>query len=501
MQLNHNTILQKLRTMSDNYHDNTLKKITEELSLSKKIFRNYSHQLHQDSGKQGEEILKQLSIMRSGINETVNKLSMVVKHVLDRIGNAWQKMFPMIDNFEEAGYISWFIGLTSCATALVVSMFLVVPLSCSCCHIDNLAGITFQMAACILAIFSTGLGFFTIFEVLIGGHGEVFICRALFEKPEYNVVGRLFDSPGIIYNKSPKDGIFGDLLVSDHSGKTFVNTTLTKVLGDCEMDKSAYYTFQIDHLLDLKNILKYENYPDLVNAVNDMHASEAPFKSFTQKIQFLLDDLMHDADANFTRFRNEISQISPEKELINFIDQLQRVSLQISDTTTASRMGTLVTAARRIQGSLLQPLEILKNEIVYQLTALELQIEPWMDRIMDMQVTYNHSQIFLDRNSHEICQNFSEIFRQRLRVHLDEFRNETLENLNKDYGCRSLFDTFDGMRLLTCKHIIDHINGDFFRSFVKFSLIKKLSHRRSFLYVIHCADFVGCRNSSFAFVG
>lgn len=446
--------------MNDNNNGNNLKKLTEELSISKKIFRNYSHQLQQDSKKQSDEILKQLSIMRSGINETVNKLSLVVKHVLDRIGNAWQKILPMIDNFADAGYVSWFIGLTSCATALVVTMFLVVPLSCSCCHIDNLAGITFQMSAWILAIFTTGLGFFTIFEVLIGGHGEVFICRALYETPEYTVVGKLFDIPGIIYNKSPKNGIFEELLVSD--GKTFSNQTLKKALAECERDNSAYYTFQIDHLLDLKNILNYENYPDLVNAIISMNASEAPFKSFTHRIQFLLSDILHDADANFTKFRNEISQTSPDKEITNFIDQLQRVSLQISDTSTASRMGSLATAARRIQGSLLQPLEVLKNEIVFQLTALELQIEPWIFRVMDMQVTYNQSQIYLDRNSFEVCNNFSDNFRQRLRVHLEEFKNESLKNLDEEYGCRSLFDTFDGIRLLTCNHIIEPINGNEF---------------------------------------
>lgn len=239
--------------MSDDNYENSLKKLNEELAISKKIFRNYSHQLHQDSSAQKEEIMKQLTIMRNGMNETINKLSLTIKHVLDKIGNAWQKVLPMIDGINEAGYFTWLIGLVSCASTLVITLFLLVPLSCSCCHVDNLAGITFQMGSCVLAIFTIFLGFFTIFEVLLGGHGEVFVCRAFYEKPEYNVIGKLFDTPGILYNQSPTNGIFNELLVTD--GKLFANQSLTKALNECELNKSAYYTFHIDRLLDLKNVL------------------------------------------------------------------------------------------------------------------------------------------------------------------------------------------------------------------------------------------------------
>lgn len=444
--------------MNDNNYDNSLKKLNDEISISKKIFRNYSHQLHHDSLKQGEEIMKQLTIMRNGLNETVNKLSFTIRHVLDKIGNAWQKILPMIDNFNEAGFLFWLIGLISCASTLVVTLFILVPLSCSCCHIDNLAGITFQMAAWILAIFSTFLGFFAIFEVLLGGHGEVFICRALYEKPDYNVVGKLFDTPGIIYHQPPTNGLLNELLVSD--GKNFANTTLTKVLGECEADKSGYYTFNIDHLLDLKNTLNYENYPDLKEAINDMDASSNGFRSFTQTIQVLLEDFTSDSDANFTQIRHEITQVSPERELINFIDQLQRVSLQISEASIIARMGTIASSARKIQSSLMQPLESFKIEIIFQITALELAVQPWMAKIKEIQASFNQSQIYLDNHAEEICNNFSQQFQLRLKASLEAFRNETLNELEKDYGCRSLFDTFDGIRLLTCKHIIEPVNGN-----------------------------------------
>lgn len=447
--------------MNDEVHENSLKKLTEELSISKRIFRNYPHQLQQDSTKQGEEVMRQLTVMRNGLNETFNKLSSVVKNVLDKIGNVWAKVLPVLDHFNEAGFISWLVGLVSCSSTLVVTLFLLVPSSCICCHVDSLAGITFIMAASVLSVFSIFLGFFTVFEALVGGHAEVFICRAFFEKPEFTIIGKLFDNPGIVYSHPPVNGAFSGMLIPhEHNSRPFSNTSLTTALGQCENNKSSYETFQIDNLLDLKNVLNYENYLDLVRGVNSIRAMESPFVAFTQRIQHILDDLIQESHGNFTASRMELTQVSPEKEMIHFIDQLQRVSVQIQDVSTASRMATLASSARRIQATVLQPLEILKNEIVFQLTALELHLEPWIERMKEIKASYNQSQKYLDNHAVEICANFSDNYRSRLTMNLAIFRNETLFKLHDEFGCRPLFDTFNGIRWLLCGHIVEPINGE-----------------------------------------
>lgn len=446
----------------DGLHDNNLRKLSEELSISQKIFRNYSHQLKQESTKQREEVLRQLTIMRNGLNETVNKLSSVVKHVLDKIGSVWGRVFPVLDDFKEAGYVMWLIGLVSCTSTLVVTLFLLVPLSCTCCRNEKYAGLAFIMAACVLSVFSIFLGIFTIFEVLIGGHGEVFVCRPLFETPEYSIIGKLFDNPGIIYSNAPSNGVLAELLVPyEHNAKQFFDGSLAKVLAECESNKSVYDTFQIDKLLDFGNVLNFENYLDLLRSINGIRATELPFVSFTQRIQVILDDLLQGSVANFTSHRMQLTQVSPEKEMIHFIDQMQRVSLQIQETSTASRMATLAASARRVQSTILQPLEMLKNEIVFQLTALELHIDPWVQRVNEIRVNFNQSQNYLDHQSTEICANYSENFRHRLRTNLAIYRNETFGRVRSEFGCGPLFDTFNGIRWLICGHIIEPINGTF----------------------------------------
>lgn len=446
--------------MIDETHDNNLKRLTDELAVTKKSFRNYSQLLQHDSKTPRQEVLKQLTIMRNGLNETVNNLSLVVKHVLDKVANVWGRMSPVLDTFRDAGYFNWLVGLVASTTTLVVTLFLLIPIGCACCHADKLVATSFMMSASLLSIFSFFLGVFTIFEVLIGGHGEVFACRALHEKPEYTIIGKLFDNPGIIYANPPANAALAELLVpSDHSGRLFSNASLATVLGECERNGSVYETFHFDNLLDLKNILNFENYLDLVRAIQGIRAMESPFHSFTQKLQLILADLIEDSNGNFTEHRLELMRVSPEKEMTNFIDQMQRVSLQIHDSSTASRMTTLASSARRVQSTLLQPLEILKNEIVFQLTALELHIDPWMKDVKEIKENFEQSQKYIDNHAIDICANFSEQFRARLRSNLAVFRNETVEHVKRDFGCLPLFEIFNGVRWMLCGHIVDPING------------------------------------------
>lgn len=398
--------------------------------------------------------------MRHGVSEVLKRLSSVVTNLLSKIEKVWERTQPFLEDFRGAGYSSWLIGLIASSAMLVVTLFLFIPVIFTCFHVENLASVMFMMAACLLSTFSMFLGLFTILELLIGGHAEVFICRALFESPNYTVIGKLFDNPGIIYSKPPANGIFADLLVPfDHNTTHFSNQSLSVAVGDCERNKATYETFQIENLLELKHVLNYENYLDLVESIKRVHANEMPFIGFTHRIQNILDDLIQESYGNFTSYRLELTQVSPEKEINHFIDQMQRVSFQIQDHSTSARMETLATSARRIQSTVLKPLEILKNEIVFQLTALELHIEPWMKRIQEIKQSFNQSQHYLDHHSTYICANFSENFRNRLKSNLATFKSETLQKIHNNFGCRPLFDTFNGIRWLSCGHIVDSING------------------------------------------
>lgn len=86
---------------------------------------------------------------------------------------------------------------------------------------------------------------------------------------------------------------------------------------------------------------------------------------------------------------------------------------QIQDVATSSRMTTLGSRSKRLQASILQPLENLQNEILYHLTALELQRDPWAKQVNQ---TLNHLksiQSYLENKAGEICHNMTRDYRDR----------------------------------------------------------------------------------------
>jgi hypothetical protein len=447
--------------MNNSTRENDLIRLTEELSIAKKNFRNFSKSLRQTSLKRSNDIFKHLTKMRDDLNSNVNKLSSLVKNLTDKIGKIWDILQPIVESFNSLGYSFWFVVLTACASTIVVTLFILVPLSCSCCHVENFSSVTFVMASVVIVIFSVFLGFFIIIIAFIGGNGEVFACRVLFESPDFTILSKLFDNPGIIYENPPADGIFNEILVSsEQSDFHFANASLPTVLNKCEKDQSTYSVFEFEKMLNLNHGLNFKNYHSIVNSINDIEASSNSFSTLTRKTQCILDELLNDINSSFTSYQSELSRISPDKEMSHFIDQLQRVSLQILDYSTITRMATLTSTAKRIQTTILQPLEVLKNEVVFHLTALELHMNPWIVQLKTLKKNLNQTQHFLnDKEFAGICMSYSESFRERLRLSLEVFKNETLMMLN-GVGCRPLFDVFNGIRWLICGHIINSINGE-----------------------------------------
>lgn len=130
-------------------------------------------------------------------------------------------------------------------------------------------------------------------------------------------------------------------------------------------------------------------------------------------------------------------------------------------------MTTLGSRAKRLQTSLLAPLEQLRGDIVYHLTALEFQLSPWATHVNKSLIHLRNAQSYLDAESAEICHNKSEHFRGRLKGHFDAYRNHTSVILSdKCASCRPLFEVFDAMRMLFCHHIMDPMNGLWFSSFL-----------------------------------
>lgn len=69
---------------------------------------------------------------------------------------------------------------------------------------------------------------------------------------------------------------------------------------------------------------------------------------------------------------------------------------------TSARMVTLGNRARRLHVSVFIPLDQIRNEIVYHLTALELQREPWMHQVNNTLMHLKSTQFYLNKESSNV---------------------------------------------------------------------------------------------------
>lgn len=80
---------------------------------------------------------------------------------------------------------------------------------------------------------------------------------------------------------------------------------------------------------------------------------------------------------------------------------------------TSSRMSTLGNRARRLISTTLQPLEQLRSDILFHLTALQLQKEPWSEMVNQSLIHIRSTQYFLRQDAADICFNRSVAFKSR----------------------------------------------------------------------------------------
>lgn len=177
--------------------------------------------------------------------------------------------------------------------------------------------------------------------------------------------------------------------------------------------------------------------------------------------------MINESYLNLTEYRIEISQSTPERDIQTFTDQMQRVSQQIQDVATTSRMTTLGSRTKRLQTTIMQPLEQIRGDILYHLTALELQKDPWSQQINQSLTNLRTVQYFINRDASKICSEKSDEYIDRIKYHLDSNKKNLLHVLNKTAAnCRPIYDIFNANRISFCRHTIDPLNGLWFFSFI-----------------------------------
>lgn len=224
-------IILKMLTLGEVEIENKWRNLPSEITIARSLFRGYPNQLKDNLLRESNVIMQQLLSIKDKAQITSRTFTSTVRLLLDEIDQTLGVASPFLDDLTEAGHLHWILGLVTTLTTLMFTLTLLGGLSCGCWHCENKAGISLVVGAGFIAVGSIGLAGFSIALLLIGGHAEVFVCRPLYDSPNYNVLGRLLDKPGIIFTKEPVNGFLGQILKpTGFTNGSLVNVTLAKVL-------------------------------------------------------------------------------------------------------------------------------------------------------------------------------------------------------------------------------------------------------------------------------
>lgn len=423
LKLQNDPAIYKMLTLGEQDLNGVTRNLTVELGSARQHIERLAEHIQNNLTLQRTAVVEQLQPYTLAAEHANQALASTMTALIDGVDRAWTVATPWLDGLEEMGNTVWALALTIAIVILLITVLLIVSLIFGCARAENRAGTPFVVAAASMAIASVALALFTVFGMLLGGHGEVFVCRALYDEPDYVVLGKLFDRPGLMYaNDTYADGgIIGRLLRAGNGtsgngdGVAIVgdtNATLTQALMQCERGAASFNVFQIDGLMNVSQNTEYTTYSRLVIAIERLNTSTDRLCSITDPLQSIFED-MYVIDIDLMAYRTEINMPAPERDVAAFFEQLQHVAKQVQDVGTSQRMATLANRARRLHTSVMQPLEQLRSEIVYHLTALELQRQPWMTQVNQTLLQLKTTQANLKRDADSVFSLKTKEFRNR----------------------------------------------------------------------------------------
>ncbi|XP_050325867.1 prominin-2 isoform X3 [Bactrocera neohumeralis] len=472
----------------------TVKNLTSEVGVSRSIFSNFPQQVKHDTAYERNYTLEQLESIRHRTKANAQMLTSTINALLERLQRVWPTLEPSYEELQSWSNSYWTAGWVAALVIGWVLLFGLMSYCCFLCESNVKAGVVLLMSVLIICLGSICITIYGVLTLAIGGNTEVFLCRSMYDAttatasvgvtgtagnwgnnqladvsdaPSYHLLGKLFDKPGYVYAHEPQTGIIGELLRPEGVNRSIVNVSLATALRGCEQNQASYNVFQLDAFVNTTQIADLKQFPKVTTAIDAITVSERTMLSLTQTIQNILENMLHTSSFNLTTYRVSIGAPTPEKDLATFIDQMQRVALQIQDVATSSRMTTLGSRSKRLQASILQPLEQLQNEILYHLTALELQRDPWAKQVNQTLNHLRNVQGYLEKTAAEICSNQTRLYTERLKAYLTNSKATMSSQLGDTTAkCRPFFDIFDANRIFLCRNIVDYINALWFFIFV-----------------------------------
>ncbi|XP_063622113.1 prominin-1-A [Cydia splendana] len=435
--------------------------LTRAISNARQEFRTLPHAITTQTTQVREAILRDIEAKRQTLQSAVRILSDMVRHLTAGLHSVVRQFDSALVRMQKYEFWRWTILLACVVTVGFVMTLMLLALMCGCSNSKELAKRTLQISAVWMCAVSLVLWGVISAIFVIAGHAEVFVCRALWDTPQYQTLSALLDRPSPLL--TDKKGIF-DALFSDLENIT-IDVSVKDVLRDCEKDRPAYIVFQLDKVLDVNKETSYFEWDQLQMDLEGLTSSiDVRFlKTISVNFNKLLNRILQVSDVNLSKYRMEYNGPVVGKDLPSLVDQLENIGAQISDLTTAGRLETLATRTKRLHITNIKPLEQLRADVVYKLTELELQLLPFRRKL---NISLSHiytAQYYIDNQGETIAHKKVAMYVSRLVSHVAGWRTHALTAAGKHAArCRPLFTVYEAARSLLCTRYIGSLHGWWF---------------------------------------
>lgn len=238
--------------------------ISMEMRNIQNAIRNFPSVIKMDLSKNIENIENSLAEIQHSVNAATANLAEVIDNMVRKVDLEREHVKPLMQRLQDAGDLLWMVSLSTALIVLCISLTLSVGLLLGIIHAEGAAKVTFILGAVLIALGSFGLAAFTILILLIGSHGEVFLCRPLYDAPNYQVFTKLFDRPGWVYENETINGIINDYFFTDGIEESKrLNISLANAIDRCEANDATFAVFQFDRIVNISHIFDVQEHNKL----------------------------------------------------------------------------------------------------------------------------------------------------------------------------------------------------------------------------------------------
>lgn len=207
--------------------------------------------------------------MQNTIRQSTNRLTDTINGFIAEMELRQDRLHPIMQKLKFLSNFIWKIALFTSICVLSISLVLSIGLLLGIIHAERAAKVTFVIGAILITLGSCGLSIFTIIVLLAGSHGEVFLCRPLYDTANFQVFSKLFDKPGWIYENETINGVINDLLFTTNVDETkLLNISLATAVQKCEQNEASFQVFQFDRLANTTQILEIHEYTKLEEEID-----------------------------------------------------------------------------------------------------------------------------------------------------------------------------------------------------------------------------------------